>query len=403
MIELHIYGSAFGLPSVDINCLATVYLLQTRLQQKEWRLIASNDLNVSPFDELPALKVENIWIAGFRNIARYLESKESEDQRKSQLEKKDQATSEALLTFLENRGLPLLDLSLYVSSDNYTIVTRSVLSDLLSWPQSWTLPSRLRSTARKRSDHLGLSGLDVDAIREKQLKKENEGIAAAIPKSLRITKKSVTGLIGSTAEQTRFRLEAVTADFFEPLGEELGSKPFFTSHHMDTVDCYALALFAQMLIKDMPQPWLRNALQKHQKLYGWTIQNLKDMTDAQSAPLQSTPTKSWHTFATSIVGNLANSMPLTLTSSSPFDQVDQAPVDSSQDKLQLTFKQRHEYRIQQRNQKLMAQEAMSGLIVSLSVFGVLVYAGILNFPWPSRRVGLNFHRFGEAASLLRNK
>ena len=66
MLELHIYGSAFDLPSVEIECLAAVALLRCSFQDDEaWSLVPSNNPNVSPYGELPALRDGNLWVAGF--------------------------------------------------------------------------------------------------------------------------------------------------------------------------------------------------------------------------------------------------------------------------------------------------------------------------------------------------
>ncbi|KAI8209818.1 hypothetical protein K4K53_012618, partial [Colletotrichum sp. SAR 10_77] len=42
-LELHVWGSAFGLPSVDAECLAAIAYLHTALPSSEWRLVPSND------------------------------------------------------------------------------------------------------------------------------------------------------------------------------------------------------------------------------------------------------------------------------------------------------------------------------------------------------------------------
>lgn len=51
-------------------------------------------------------------------------------------------------SFFESRGQPLLDLSLYVSSENYTTCTRSAYANILSWPGSWVTPPELRAAVR---------------------------------------------------------------------------------------------------------------------------------------------------------------------------------------------------------------------------------------------------------------
>lgn len=414
MIELHIYGPAFGLPSIDPRCLAAIALLQTLIPSDQWILVPSNDVSVSPFDELPALKVSNassqIWIAGFRDIASYITSEHAEYRSDSipastcpALSDQSKADSEAYLSFLESRGLPLLDLSLYVSSDNYTTVTRSALSDILPWPQSWTVPQRLWESARKRSEHLGLSGLDVDATREKELKKENEGLSAAIPKSLRLPKKSVTSLLGSSAEQVRFRLEAVTADFFEPLEVLLQGKKYFLGDEVSVLDCFALALLSQMSTSGLPQPWLLEALEKYPDLRRWTCEN-KEKTFGATAnlPCRRVPERSWAQLVCDVVNSVAESSPVTIAgtsiraSSSMFGDAAQTatPGMSKYERKQLFYNKK-------RNQQNVVRGVIAACVSSAGLVGVLIYMGVLTLRWPTlRRTQPVRQTFGEAGSFL---
>jgi sorting and assembly machinery component 37 len=87
MLELHVWGPAFGLPSLDAHCLAAIAYLQQAVPRGKWQLIASCNPALSPTsrhparfsylsntdaDELPALRNGLIWIGGFRNIFHYL-------------------------------------------------------------------------------------------------------------------------------------------------------------------------------------------------------------------------------------------------------------------------------------------------------------------------------------------
>lgn len=51
MLHLHVWGPAFGLPSIDAECLAMIAYLHNALPTSEWRLIPSNDPAVSPSSE----------------------------------------------------------------------------------------------------------------------------------------------------------------------------------------------------------------------------------------------------------------------------------------------------------------------------------------------------------------
>lgn len=48
MLDLHVWGAAFGLPSMDPECLAIITYLHNALPTSAWRLIPSNDPAISP-------------------------------------------------------------------------------------------------------------------------------------------------------------------------------------------------------------------------------------------------------------------------------------------------------------------------------------------------------------------
>ncbi|KAI1621691.1 Tom37 C-terminal domain-containing protein [Exophiala viscosa] len=270
VLELHIWGPAFDLPSIDAQCLATTLYLQQCVPQDGWVLIPSSEPRVSPLGELPALRNGDTWVAGFGTIVSYLrDTSDGKWDLDKNLDESQRADSAAFSSFIESRGQPLLDLSLYVSSDNYLSCTRQALADILTWPSSWTIPHQLRDKAKTRSEHLGLSSLDVDTAQED--KKENVGLAAHIPKSLRKPRETVSGLLGRNAQNTRFRLDAVTSDFLEPMEEALAEKNHFLGETVTSLDCLAAGYLALMARPDLPQGWLREALRtKYSRLHRWT-------------------------------------------------------------------------------------------------------------------------------------
>jgi hypothetical protein len=48
MLELHVWGPALGLASIDAECLAIITYLHNALSADSWRLIPTNDPSVSP-------------------------------------------------------------------------------------------------------------------------------------------------------------------------------------------------------------------------------------------------------------------------------------------------------------------------------------------------------------------
>ena len=46
--ELHTWGPAFGLPSIDAECLAAIAYLHHAIPSSEWTLIPSSDPSFTP-------------------------------------------------------------------------------------------------------------------------------------------------------------------------------------------------------------------------------------------------------------------------------------------------------------------------------------------------------------------
>lgn len=160
-------------------------------------------------------------------------------------------------SFVEAQGQLLLDLSLYVSSQNYA-VTRPIYNTLQPFPMQYLTPSAVRTAAKKRTAHLQLSALDVDTAEEKHTSGES-----IIPNSLRTPNISVSRVLAADPESnSRIRLEALAADFFEPLQELLEGKQYMLStKQFSSLDCLALGYLSLMIIPGLPSPWLAQSLQ----------------------------------------------------------------------------------------------------------------------------------------------
>ncbi|PYI05815.1 mitochondrial import receptor subunit [Aspergillus sclerotiicarbonarius CBS 121057] len=266
VLELHVWGPAFSLPSIDAQCLAAIAYLSLTVPKDAWVLVASSDPSVSPTHELPALKNDSTWVSRFRNIVDYLRQYSNGDwdldQNLSGLEKADNI---AFSAFLESRAQSLLDLSLYVTSQNYYNSTSPSYGAILQWPNQWILPPKLHTAAKDRTEHLGLSSLDLEAIEEQRKREHSAAVAAGhIPKNLiPRPRDTVSALLGKTSQQNQFKLEGLTAELFEPLEEILGEKKYFlhTGEAGPTsLDCLALGYLSLALVPELPNSWLRDAM-----------------------------------------------------------------------------------------------------------------------------------------------
>lgn len=165
--------------------------------------------------------------------------------------------------FTESNGQLLVDLSLYVASQNYFAGTSAAYGAMLTWPNQWIIPPRIRSAAKRRTEHLGLSSLDLAASQEQRERERSAAVAAGqIPKNLiQRPRETVSSLLGKTSQKRPFKLAALTAELFEPLQQLLGDKKYLLSDtHPTTLDALVLGYLVLAYVPDLPAPWLRESL-----------------------------------------------------------------------------------------------------------------------------------------------
>ncbi|OQE90282.1 hypothetical protein PENNAL_c0012G05525 [Penicillium nalgiovense] len=272
VLQLHVWGPAFALPSIDAQCLAAIAYCSEVLPKDSWELIASSDPSVSPTGELPALQNGSIWVSRFRNIVDYLrqysEGAWNLDQDLDDVQKADSvAPPPSFSSFIESRGQSLIDLYLYVTSQNYYNNTSPAYGALLQWPNQWILPPKLHGAAKTRTEHLGLSSLDLQAMEDQRKREHSAAVASGqVPSNLiQRPRDTVSKLLGRTAQTNQFRLEALTADFFEPLEAMLARSktcllPADDNNNPSSLDCVALGYLSLALIPELTFPWLRDAM-----------------------------------------------------------------------------------------------------------------------------------------------
>ncbi|KAK2733657.1 hypothetical protein FQN57_002054 [Myotisia sp. PD_48] len=276
VLELHIWGPGFGLPSIDPQCLAAIAYFSLAIPGKEdgtseWVLVANSDPTRVPTCELPALWTGSRWISRFRNIVDFLRQySDGKWDLDEQLSSQERADCTAFSSFIESRGQALIDLSLYVSSENYHAATAPAYASILRWPDQWIIPPKVRSKAKTRTEHLGLSSLDLDAEEEARKQKEvgrhMPTAESRIPKSLKTSpRETITGLLGKKMQQSQFRLHGITQSFVEPLEqliEEGGGRYMIATGGPCSLDCLALAYLSLAIKPDVPSSWLKDGVQK---------------------------------------------------------------------------------------------------------------------------------------------
>ena len=271
-MQLFVLGPAFGLPSVDPECIAATALLRLA-NPPNWRITPVDDQT----EPLPYLAIDNGHrVHGFSNIAQHLSSHHAVSL--LELDERRSADAHAIRTFLHARGQLLLDVSLYVSFENYSR-TRTECSKILPWYTNFVVPPRRREDARHRTRHLGVSSIDVDDVHEDLSNKPDEfrkldssaGFERESKKRASVLlggKETLMGLLRRPEHSATFKLHAMADGFFDPLlsiMDEAGSN-LMRTQRPTAVDCLAYGYLSLMLFPELPQDWLAKTMRQTPRL-----------------------------------------------------------------------------------------------------------------------------------------
>ncbi|KAL1297910.1 hypothetical protein AAFC00_006425 [Neodothiora populina] len=295
-MRLHILGPAFGLPSIDAECIAAVALVKSYCEsiEKPWELIASHEAPQGA--QLPFLVEDNVFCSGFSSIARHLTDESGHISGLAvDLSSEQRADAIALTSFITSAGLALLDISLYVSFENYRLRTRSSYTQILPWYSNFLLPPRIRAAARTRTTHLGVSSIDIDTVHDDVIEKPaslqqqprpfEEHETEKHAKRLLGQRKSVLSLLRTPEHAAAFKVKALADNFFDPLRETLGNKQYLLGTSAPSVvDCLAFGYLSLMLYPRMPQAWLETSLKTQNSKLKLYIDRLRARFDMDATP-----------------------------------------------------------------------------------------------------------------------
>ncbi|RMY45691.1 hypothetical protein D0864_15390, partial [Hortaea werneckii] len=162
--------------------------------------------------------------------------------------------------------------SLYVSFENYSI-TRSAFTRILPQHANFIIPPRRRAGARARTDHLGVSSIDIDNVHDDLSgrtsnvdgvgKEQNFEVEAQKRASLLLPKKdTLKSLLKRPEHAATFKMHALADNFFGPLQDMLGDKAYLVGEQMTSVDCQAYGYLCLMLFPQLPHNWLHLAMKR---------------------------------------------------------------------------------------------------------------------------------------------
>ncbi|KAI1100516.1 Tom37 C-terminal domain-containing protein [Jackrogersella minutella] len=258
-LELYVWGPAFGLDSIDPECLAAVACFRASIPREDWSLIASNDAALSPAYRLPALRHEGVWTSGYTDIVSYL-IKHDILQIDDDLTPLQRADSLACASFLATRGSGLLAMSLYVSPRAWADITRPAYSSLLPFPLTWTVPPAVRAAAIEKAEHLGIGYLAAEVDAE-----ESPSSGPAETTSTGFLKLRVRPGPSKTMQPEHaaaIRFQHFAEDFCSVLDQLRGDKTFFLRDGQPSSIDFLAYGYIQLMRVQTPHPILKNALER---------------------------------------------------------------------------------------------------------------------------------------------
>ncbi|KAI0456320.1 hypothetical protein F5B21DRAFT_158426 [Xylaria acuta] len=259
--QLHVWGPAFGLESIDAECLAAIAAFRHIFSSDDWSLIASNDTSPSPDHTLPALFHDDTWTSGYMNIISYVLhhiTSYTNQLADKDLTPQQEADLLAYSSFLTTRGSGMVALSLYASPNAWVELTRPAYSDLLPFPLTWTIPTAIRAAAIEKAENLGMGYLAAEAEADEAAAKSG---AETTPTGFLRLRQRLGPRKSMQPEQTAaIRFLQLANDFFTTLDDLRGFREYLLgTPSPSSLDFLAYGYLALMRVQT-PYPILANCL-----------------------------------------------------------------------------------------------------------------------------------------------
>ncbi|CAJ2499879.1 Uu.00g027320.m01.CDS01 [Anthostomella pinea] len=264
-LELHVWGPAFGLDSIDPECLAAIACFRCALSSENWTLIASNDASLSPDNVLPALYHKGTWTSGYANIVGYLKQHAGGETNlliDHDLTPQQRADLVAYSSYLTARGSGLLALSLYASPKAWVEITRPAYATVLPFPLTWTVPTAIRAAAVEKAEHLGMGYLAAEVDAEES---SSQGAAETTSTGFLRLRQTLGPSKTFQPEQTAaIRFQYLADDFYSTLDQLRGEgqgKFLLRDGEPTSLDFLAYGYLSLMRVQT-PHPILKTVLEK---------------------------------------------------------------------------------------------------------------------------------------------
>ncbi|KAI2622473.1 Tom37 C-terminal domain-containing protein [Hypoxylon sp. NC1633] len=272
-MELHVWGPAFGLDSIDPECLAAITCFRSSVSPENWTLIASYAAAASPDYRLPALNCKGTWIFGYADIISYL-TQHGISHIDDDLTPLQRADSLACSSYLTTRGSGLLAMSLYASPRAWAKVTRPAYSLLLPFPLTWTVPPAVRALAIEKAENMGMGTLaaEVDAEESSSSSAPAETTSTGF---LRLRESFRPSMIMQPEHSAAIRFQHFAEDLYAVLDQLRGDKQFFLRDDSPSSLDFLAYGYLQLMRVQTPHATLQNALKSYPRLieFLWVLRS----------------------------------------------------------------------------------------------------------------------------------
>ncbi|KAI1119119.1 hypothetical protein F5Y14DRAFT_396537 [Nemania sp. NC0429] len=283
-LQLHVWGPAFGLESIDAECLAAIAAFRHILHSDDWSLIASNDTSLSPDNTLPALFHRDSWISGYRNIIAHLLAHVTSYARPladGDLTPPQEADLLAYSSFLDIRGSGLVALSLYASPNAWVELTRPAYSALLPFPLAWTIPTAIRAAAIDKAESLGMGYLAAEAEADEAA--AGSGAETTSTGFLRLRQQLGPRRSMQPEQTAAIRVQQLADDFFTTLDDLRGSRKYLLgTPSPSSLDFLAYGFLLLMSVRT-PYPILVRSLMSNNRPSSQFLQMMVEESSRGSA------------------------------------------------------------------------------------------------------------------------
>ncbi|RYP76565.1 hypothetical protein DL771_001634 [Monosporascus sp. 5C6A] len=246
VFELHVWGPAFGLSSIDPECLAAIAYFAYVVPRGDWTLSASNDASICPDRK--------------HHASRSLDDDLTPPQR---------ADSLACASFLATRGSALLAMALYVSPATWAKLTRPAYSSLLPFPLTWTVPPAIRAAAIEKVEHLGLGHLAA-VVDSADPSTSPPAVTTTSTGFIRLPARLGPSSTLQPEQASAIRLQSLAGAFFSVLDELLGEKRFLLRDGKPSSLDFLAYGYLKLMQVQTPHPFLDSAMKKsHGRLAGF--------------------------------------------------------------------------------------------------------------------------------------